>query len=79
VADIWTNAFFDDAGSNAVAIRLESQRQGRDLTDDDIETITRIARDRAERMQQIKELLQAGNKAEALRLMEELFGFEQRQ
>jgi hypothetical protein len=79
VADIWTNAFFDDERSNAVAIRLEAAQQGRDLTDDDIEAITRISRDRAALMQRLKAALEAGKEAEALKLAREACGLEQQQ
>ena len=68
-----------DPGSNAVAIKLEAQRQARDLTDDDIEVITRIARERTALMQRVKAALLAGDEAEALRLMRQYCGFEQPQ
>jgi hypothetical protein len=61
-----------------MAIRLEAQRrQGRDLTDDDIEVMTRIARDRAELAQRCTAALEAGDMPEYLKLSRQYFGVEQ--
>jgi hypothetical protein len=93
VASFWSNAFFDDAWSNAVTPRLEAQRQGRELTDDDIEVITRIARNRAELILNVRNALEAGHHAllklvrqygraeqvQALKLMYQVCGLEQPQ
>jgi hypothetical protein len=60
-----------------MAIKLEAQRQGRELTDD-IEVVTRIARNRAELMQRLKEALQAGaDDAEVRKLARQACGLEQ--
>jgi hypothetical protein len=56
-----------------MAIKLEAQRQGRELTDDDIEVITRNALKRAELMTRTKDALVAGDTTTALELMYQVF------
>jgi hypothetical protein len=73
---LWANAFFDDPRSLAVAIRLEAERLGRDLTDDDIETYVRIGLDRRELAQRCKDALAAGDMPEYLKLSRQYFGVE---
>ena len=79
MASVWTQAVFEDAGRNVMALKLEAKRQGRELTDDDIDVITRISLQRAELAQRIKAALKAGDEKQALRLMREYCGLEQTQ
>ena len=76
MASLWTQAVFLDAGSNEMAIKLEAKRQGHELTDDEIDTVTRISLQRAKLAQRVKAALEAGDEKQALRLMREYCGLE---
>jgi hypothetical protein len=74
-ASPWSLAFFAEPEANLMAIKsgLESQRP---LTDEDVELLTRIARERAALMQRLKEALRAHDEKQALALAREACGVE---